>query len=136
MHVGVDQVRQVASGPVQGRSVRGVRQQVQQLLLVDHHLTWVPAGRRADVWFGHIPKSITVIATITPLAEHRNAVRAAFLGIMVEQWSSREALKAHQTAPALAQLGPLLEGRVAGPAEVLVLDPVLAGAEGKGLLRP
>jgi quinol monooxygenase YgiN len=101
--------------------------------------------------------SITVIATIVPLAEHRDAVREAFLEIiplvhqedgcelyslheaddrfvMVEQWSDREALGVHMAAPALQALGPRLDGRLTGPADVVVLDPRPAGTD-KGRLR-
>jgi quinol monooxygenase YgiN len=103
--------------------------------------------------------SITVIATITPLAEHKDAVRAAFVEaipkvhaeegcelyslheaqdrlVLVEQWSSREALDVHLKAPALAELGPRLVGKVAGASDVVILDPVLAGQESKGRIRP
>ena len=101
--------------------------------------------------------SITVIATIVPLAEHKDAVREAFLEVvplvheedgcelyslheaddrfvMVEQWASREALDVHLAAPALQALGPKLAGRLTGPADVVVLDPRPAGTE-KGRLR-
>lgn len=101
--------------------------------------------------------SITVIATIVPLVEHKDAVRAAFLEViplvheedgcelyslheaedrfvMVEQWSDREALQVHLAAPALAALGPKLKGLLTGPSDVVVLDPLPAGTE-KGRLR-
>jgi quinol monooxygenase YgiN len=101
--------------------------------------------------------SITVVATITPLAEHRGAVREALLAaipvvhgedgcelyslheaddrfVMVEQWSGREALAVHSAGAALVELGAALAGKVAGPAEVVVLDPVPAGDAVKGRL--
>jgi len=101
--------------------------------------------------------SITVVATITPLAGHKDAVREAFLAaipqvhaedgcelyslhenadvfVMVEQWASREALAVHSKAAALAELGPKLAGKTAGPAVVVVLDQVPAGDPVKGRL--
>jgi quinol monooxygenase YgiN len=101
--------------------------------------------------------SITVVATITPLAEHRDAVREALLTaipqvhaedgcelyslhenadgfVMVEQWASREALAVHSRATVLQELGPKLAGRTTGPADVVVLDPVPAGDPAKGRL--
>jgi quinol monooxygenase YgiN len=101
--------------------------------------------------------SITVVATITPADGHRQAVRAARLEavprvhgepgcelyslheaadrfVMVERWSSRETLQGHSAGPAVAELGRRFEGRVTGPADVVVLDPVPAGDPGKGTL--
>jgi len=101
--------------------------------------------------------SITVVATITPLAEHKDAVREAFLAaipqvhaedgcelyslhenddvfVMVEQWSSRESLAVHSTAAALRELGPKIAGKTTGPADVVVLDQVPAGDPIKGRL--
>ena len=101
--------------------------------------------------------SITVVATIKPLPEHKDAVRAAVLGIlsavhaepgcelyalheaddrfvMVEQWSSREALAVHSSGAALAELGPQLADKLAGAPDVLVLDQLPGGDPVKGRL--
>jgi quinol monooxygenase YgiN len=101
--------------------------------------------------------SVTVIAIIKPLPEHRDAVIAAFTEtiaqvhtedgcqlyalqrgedrlIMVEKWASREALDKHGRGAALAALNPKLKGKMAGPSEVIVLDPVPAGDPAKGQL--
>jgi quinol monooxygenase YgiN len=101
--------------------------------------------------------SVVVVATITPLPEHRDAVIAAFTAtipqvhaedgcelyalhqtddriIMVEKWASREALATHSGGPALAALNPQLADKVARASEVIVLDPVPAGDDAKGQL--
>jgi quinol monooxygenase YgiN len=102
--------------------------------------------------------SVVVVATITPLPEHRDEVIAAFTAtipqvhaeddgcelyalhqapdrlIMVEKWASRDALAAHSKGAALAALNPQLKGKVAGPPEVIVLDAVPAGDAAKGQL--
>jgi quinol monooxygenase YgiN len=101
--------------------------------------------------------SVVVVATIVPLAEHRDEVIAAFRTtieqvhgedgcelyalheapdrlIMVEKWASGEALATHSKGAALAALGPSLAGKVAGAPEVIVLQPVPAGDAGKGVL--
>ena len=101
--------------------------------------------------------SVVVVATIKPLPEHRDEVIAAFTEtiaqvhaedgcelyalqqaddrlIMVEKWASREALAAHSRGAALAALNPRLAGQVAGPSEVIVLEPVPAGDLAKGQL--
>jgi quinol monooxygenase YgiN len=101
--------------------------------------------------------SVVVVATIKPLPEHRDEVIAAFAEtiaqvhaedgcelyalqqaddrlIMVEKWTSREALAAHSRGAALAALNPKVAGKVAGPSEVIVLDPVPAGDPAKGQL--
>jgi len=101
--------------------------------------------------------SVVVVATITPLAEHRDEVIAAFTEtipkvhaeegcelyalhqapdrlIMVEKWASREALATHSKGAALAAMNPKLTGKVAGAPEVIVLDAVPAGDPGKGAL--
>ena len=80
--------------------------------------------------------SVVVVATIVPLADHRDEVIAAFTEaieqvhgedgcelyalheapdrlIMIEKWASRDALRVHSTAPALAAMGPKLAGKVA-----------------------
>jgi quinol monooxygenase YgiN len=100
---------------------------------------------------------VVVVATLTPLPEHRDPVRdalrvavAAVHGedgcelyalneapdrfIMVERWSSADALAAHGKGAAIAQLNQALDGLVAGPADVIVLDPVPAGDPAKGLV--
>jgi len=101
--------------------------------------------------------SVVVVATITPLPEHRDAVIAAFTEtipqvhgedgcelyalhqakdrlIMVEKWASREALATHSKGAALAAMNPKLAGKVAGAPEVIVLDAVPAGDPAKGAL--
>jgi quinol monooxygenase YgiN len=101
--------------------------------------------------------SVVVVATITPLPEHRDEVIAAFTEtipqvhgedgcelyalhqaedrlIMVEKWASREALATHSKGAALAAMNPKLAGNVAGRSEVIVLDAVPAGDPAKGAL--
>ena len=99
--------------------------------------------------------SVVVVATIVPLAEHRDEVIAAFTEtiaqvhgedgcelyalneapdrlIMIEKWASPEALRAHSKGAALTALNPKLAGKVARAPEVIVLQPVAAGEAGKG----
>jgi quinol monooxygenase YgiN len=99
--------------------------------------------------------SVVVVATIVPLAEHRDEVIAAFKEtieqvhsedgcelyalheapdrlIMIEKWASPEALGVHSKASALTALNPRLAGKVAGRPEVIVLQQVPAGDPGKG----
>jgi quinol monooxygenase YgiN len=101
--------------------------------------------------------SVVVVATIVPKPEHRDDVIAALQGtieqvhgengcelyalheapdrlIMVEKWASSEALRAHSKGAALAALNPKLAGKVAGPPDVIVLQPVPAGDPAKGQL--
>lgn len=51
---------------------------------------------------------------------------------MIEKWASQDALDVHLKAPALAALGPRLAGKVAGPPDIVVLQPVPAGEAAKG----
>jgi quinol monooxygenase YgiN len=101
--------------------------------------------------------SVVVVATIVPLPEYRDAVIAIFTEtvaqvhaedgcelyalhqaddrlMMIEKWASREALGTHSKGAALAALNPQLAGKIAGPAEIIVLQAVPAGDEGKGQL--
>jgi quinol monooxygenase YgiN len=94
--------------------------------------------------------SIVVVATIKPLPEHRDEVIAAYKEaiaqvhledgcelyalnetddrlMMIEKWTSREALAAHGQGAALAAMRPKMAGKTEGAAEVIVLDPVPAG---------
>jgi quinol monooxygenase YgiN len=101
--------------------------------------------------------SVVVVATITPQADAREAVREAILRavprvhaepgcelyalheaedgrfVMVERWESPEALAVHAKAEALRDLGADLRGKVTGPPALSgLLNPVPAGEDGKG----
>jgi quinol monooxygenase YgiN len=101
--------------------------------------------------------SVVVVATIRPVAEHRDEVIAAFKEaveqvhgedgcelyslneapdriIMIEKWASPEALAVHSKGANLASLNPKLRGKVQGPPEVIVLQQVPAGDPAKGAL--
>jgi len=101
--------------------------------------------------------SVVVVATIVPLAEHRDEVVAAFKEtitqvhdedgcelyalneakdrlIMIEKWASREALRVHGTSPALTAMNPKLDGKLARPPEIIVLSQLPAGDPAKGAL--
>ena len=101
--------------------------------------------------------SVVVVATVIPRPEHREEVIAAYTEtipkvhaedgcelyalhqtedrlMMIEKWASREALAAHSQGAALAAMRSQLTGKVAGPAEVIVLEAVPAGDPGKGQL--
>jgi quinol monooxygenase YgiN len=101
--------------------------------------------------------SVVVVATITPLPDHVDAVREALLTavpkvhvepgcelyavhegrgefVMIERWESPEALKAHGSAEALTTLGGALNGKVTGAPAVLRLTAVPAGDPVKGAL--
>ena len=101
--------------------------------------------------------SVVVVATIIPLPEYRDEVIAAITEtvaqvheedgcelyalnqaddrlMMVEKWASPEALRTHSKGAALAALNPRLAGKIARPAEVIVLQAVPAGDPAKGEL--
>ena len=101
--------------------------------------------------------SVVVVATVIPQPEHRAEVIAAYTQaiarvhaedgcelyalnqaedrlMMIEKWASREALGAHNQGAALAELRSRLAGKIAGPAEVIVLEAVPAGNPAKGQL--
>ena len=99
---------------------------------------------------------VVVIATIRPLPEHRAEVVAAMEKViadvhahddgcllyalhegddrlvMVEKWSSAEALAEHSRGPALAELNEALRGRLEEGLDVQVLRPHPAGTPGQG----
>ncbi|HVB42628.1 MAG TPA: antibiotic biosynthesis monooxygenase [Streptosporangiaceae bacterium] len=101
--------------------------------------------------------SVVVVATIVPVAEHRDEVIAAIketIGqvhgedgcelytlneapdrlIMIEKWANAQALAAHSNGRNLAALNPKLVGKVARPPEIFVLQQVPAGDPVKGQL--
>ena len=101
--------------------------------------------------------SVVVVATIVPRPEHRDEVIATITEtvatvheedgcelyalhqaddrlLMVEKWGSADALRAHGKGAALAAQAPRLAGKLAGPAEVIVLQAVPAGDPAKGQL--
>ena len=101
--------------------------------------------------------SVVVVATIIPLPEHRDEVIATLTAtipkvhaedgcelyalhqaedrlMMIEKWASPEALSSHRRGAILAAMNPQLAGKVAAPAEVIVLQAVPAGDPPKGQL--
>ena len=99
---------------------------------------------------------VVVIATIRPLPEYRAEVITAMEKaiadvhahddgcllyalnegddrlVMVEKWSSAEALDKHSRGPALVELDQALSGRLAGGVDVQRLRPHPAGTPGQG----
>ncbi len=102
--------------------------------------------------------SVVVVATIKPKPEHRDEVIAAMKRaiplvhdeegcelyalhedddqlVMIERWTSREALKKHGTeAPAMREFNAAIGDKLAAPTVVLRLDAILAGDPAKGQL--
>ena len=101
--------------------------------------------------------SVVVVATISPLPEHRDAVRQVLLDtiprvhdepgcefyalqedgdefVMLEKWASAEALQTHSTAAALADAGRAMAGKLKGAPDVRTLSAVPAGDPAKGAL--
>ena len=101
---------------------------------------------------------VVVVATIRPLPEHRAEVIAVMEKViadvhahddgcllyalherddrlvMVEKWSSAEALDRHSRGPALAGLNQALSGRLEEGPDVQILSPHPAGTPGQGTL--
>ncbi|HEY0716197.1 MAG TPA: putative quinol monooxygenase [Streptosporangiaceae bacterium] len=101
---------------------------------------------------------VVVVATIIPKPEYRDDVIAAMKQtieqvhgedgcelyalhanddrlVMIERWTSRDALRQHGTgSPGLQQLNEALKGKLEGPLDVVRLDPVPAGDDAKGRL--
>jgi quinol monooxygenase YgiN len=100
--------------------------------------------------------AVVVVATIRPLPEHRAEVIAAMETaiadvhanddgcllyalhevddrlVMVEKWTSAEALAEHSRGAALVELNKALSGRLAAKSEVQVLQPHPAGTPDQG----
>ncbi|MCW2810382.1 MAG: hypothetical protein JWP61_840 [Friedmanniella sp.] len=53
---------------------------------------------------------------------------------MIEKWTTVADLDAHGSGPAVARLGQLVAGLTSGPAEVIRVHPIAAGAPAQGLL--
>ena len=97
-----------------------------------------------------------LVGTLTPLPEHRAAVRRAMIRavervhaeeegcllyalhesdhdlVMIERWSSPHALKAHSEGPALRELRAELDDKLASPPDVKRLLAVPAGTDRQG----
>ncbi|MQA03779.1 MAG: antibiotic biosynthesis monooxygenase [Streptosporangiales bacterium] len=99
----------------------------------------------------------TVVATIWPKAEHRQAVVDVFRAVvpkvheedgcelyalheaddrlvLVEQWTSGDALQAHLDGPTIVELNAGLNGRTERQADVVIMSPVPLGDPGKGVV--
>jgi quinol monooxygenase YgiN len=102
--------------------------------------------------------AVVVVATLRPLPDRRAEVIAVLEDViarvhaedegcllyalhegpdrlvMVEKWSSAEALAAHGRGAAIAELGKRLNGLVEGASDVQVLQPYPAGTPDQGTL--
>ena len=102
--------------------------------------------------------SVVVVATIKPKPEHRDEVIAAMKKaiplvhdeegcelyalhededqlVMIERWTSADALKKHGTeAPAMREFNAAIGDKLAAPTVVLRLDAIPAGDQAKGQL--
>ncbi|CAM4270469.1 Putative monooxygenase [Mycobacterium basiliense] len=56
--------------------------------------------------------------------------------VFIEQWADEEALRAHSTAPAVANMFTAAGEHLAGPPDIKLMQPIPAGDAGKGQLRP
>ena len=71
---------------------------------------------------------VIVVATIKPLPEHRAEVRAALEAVIPQ-------VQTHRTDSAgPRKLNTELKGKLEGPPDVVVLEPVPAGEPAKGAL--
>jgi quinol monooxygenase YgiN len=102
--------------------------------------------------------SVTIVATVRPVPEHRAEVIAAFEEaipavhandegcelyslqegddrlVMIEKWASADAIRAHSKSPALLTLVERLEGKLVSPMDVQMLRPHPAGTAEHGTL--
>lgn len=102
--------------------------------------------------------AVVVVATIRPLPDRRAEVIAAMEAViarvhaeddgcllyalhegtdrlvMIEKWSSQEALSAHNRGPALAELLQKTDGLLAEPTDLQVLQQHPAGTPAQGAL--
>ena len=102
--------------------------------------------------------SVIVVATVRPVPDHRAAVIAAFEQaiarahaedagcelyalhenedrlVMIEKWTSPEALEDHARGEALAELNRGVEGKIVGELDVQILTPHPAGTPEQGAL--
>jgi len=103
--------------------------------------------------------SIVIVATATPLPEHRDEVIAAFEKaadavhaaeegcllyalhegadgrlVMIEKYTGQAAVDAHTSGAGLKALAAALRGKLAGPLDVQFLTPRPAGSPAKGAL--
>lgn len=100
---------------------------------------------------------IVAVATIKPSPEHREAVLAALQEsvpavhaepgcqlyalhesrdafVMVEQWADKDALMAHGAAEPFRTLSAALDGKLAEPMDLKLLQPVPLGTAEQGRL--
>jgi quinol monooxygenase YgiN len=101
--------------------------------------------------------SVVVVATAYPAEGHHDAVADAFVRaieqvhgepgcelyslnvapdrlVMIEKWTSAEALQTHSTSAAIQQLVVDLNGKLARALDVQVLEPRPAGTPAQGVL--
>ncbi|TAK69931.1 MAG: antibiotic biosynthesis monooxygenase [Actinomycetota bacterium] len=102
---------------------------------------------------------VILVATVTPLPEHREEVRAAATAavpaahaedgcvlfalhetddafVIVEIWRDEEALTAHSVGPQLTEFRAAVRGKLTGRIAVQRLSAMPLGEADKGVLRP
>lgn len=100
---------------------------------------------------------VIAVATLTPIAEHRDAVLAAIQNavpavhaeqgcdlyalhqsketfVIIEQWADGDALKAHGGSDVFVALTAALEDKLVTPMDVKILRPVPGGTAEQGQL--
>lgn len=100
---------------------------------------------------------IVAVATITPAAEHRDAVQTALEEsvprvhrepgcqlyalhqskdefVLVEQWADADAMRAHGAGEPFRALNQALDGKLAAPLDLKILRPLPCGTPEQGQL--
>ena len=89
---------------------------------------------------GKIDELVDVITGVIPAVHGEDGCELYALHrgkdtlVFIEKWASREALSTHGKGPALAELGPRLQGLLAGPPEVVRLEAIPAGTAEQGVV--
>ncbi|MBX6389069.1 MAG: antibiotic biosynthesis monooxygenase [Frankia sp.] len=100
-----------------------------------------------------------IVATFSPKPEHVDEVREALLAavpevhkepgcklyavheapgkfVFIEEWADDDAVAKHAASPALAEMLQKVDGKLAGPFDIVMLTPLPAGDPARGQLRP
>jgi quinol monooxygenase YgiN len=89
---------------------------------------------------GRADELVAVLSTVIPEVHAEDGCelyslhRDGDLLVIIEKWTSRDALAVHSGGAALAGLGPRMQGLVAGAPNVVRLDALPAGDSAKGVL--
>ena len=133
--IAVDLCGQVATVPYEMSTPEDMAETVKEVEALDRRIVATQADvRDYGAVKAAVDEGVAQLGRLDIVSANAGIFSFGTLADMDEKWASPDALRTHSKGAALAAQAPLLAGKLAGPAEVIVLRAVPAGDPGKGRL--